>query len=124
MRRRRFDASGDVPHVPRRIDDPPDAIAPELIRRRDQNPRPGCHCPLDHGVRVVDINVDHHGRAAVRLGCTARKGWKLSVDHHHRLADRQCGMHHNSVWGRSARAFDGAERGLAEVDLRRSIEAH
>jgi hypothetical protein len=55
-----FDASGDIPHMPRRIDNPPDAITPELIRRRDQNPGTGEHRPLYHYVRVFDIKVDHH----------------------------------------------------------------
>jgi len=30
-----IDATGDVPHVPRRINNPADAIAPSLVARRD-----------------------------------------------------------------------------------------
>src|SRR5439155_26300714 len=76
-RRRLFDACRDGPDVPRRIDNPPGAIAPKLILHWKQNLRTGGHGPLDHGVHISDIDKDHHRRAAVRLWSTARQGGPL-----------------------------------------------
>lgn len=57
---RSFDVRGDLPHMPRRIDNPPDAIAPELVGHRNQNPRPSDHRPLDHRVHIFDEGADNN----------------------------------------------------------------
>src|SRR5258705_2169607 len=83
-----FDTGGDGPYMPGRIENPPGAIAPELVLDRKQDLRPGGHRPLYHRVHVFDIDVDHHRRAAVRQRPTARNGWPLPFDHDHGAADR------------------------------------
>jgi hypothetical protein len=75
-----FDASGDGPHVPRWIHNPPGMIAPELVLHWKHDLRPGGYRPLYHFVHVLDIDEDHDRRTAVRLRSTARKGWPLSLD--------------------------------------------
>src|SRR5262249_35481554 len=119
-----LDTSGDGPYVSRRIDNPPRTVAPELVLHGKQNPRPGGHRPLDHSIHVFDIDVDHHGRSAIRLRSTARKGWPLCFDDDHRTADRQQRMDHVPIRTWSAPQFHGAKRGLAEVDLSRNVAAH
>src|SRR5205823_2981281 len=78
-----FDARGDGPYVSRRIDNPPAAVAPELVLHWKQDPCPGGYRPFDHGVHVFDIGVDHHRGAAVRLRGTARKSRPFSLDYDH-----------------------------------------
>src|SRR6266404_7286463 len=119
-----FDARGDGPHMPRRIDNPPGAVAPELVLHREEDLRTSGHGPLDHFVHVFDIDIDHHRRAAVRLRSTARKGWPLSFDHDHSPADRKRSMCHGPVGTGSAHQFHGIKRGLAEVNFGRRVAAH
>src|SRR6185295_3810592 len=82
-----FDASGDGPHVPRRIHNPPGAITPELVLYRKHDLRSGGHRPLHHFVHILDIDKDDHWRTAVRLRSPALKGWPLSFDNDHCSAD-------------------------------------
>src|SRR5689334_8515193 len=74
-RRSLFDTSGDGPHVPRWIHNPPGAIAPELVLHWKHDLRPSGHRPLHHFVDLLDIDEDHDRRTAVRLRSAARKGW-------------------------------------------------
>src|SRR6266540_3565874 len=67
--RRLLDARRDRPHVPRRIHDPRGAVAPELIRQRHESPG-ACRYGALHGfVDVLDIDIEHHRRTAVRQWC-------------------------------------------------------
>jgi hypothetical protein len=96
-----FDASGDGPHVPRWIHNPPGMIAPELVLHWKHDLRPGGYRPLYHFVHVLDVDEDHDRRTAVRLRGTARKGWPLSFDDDHCPADRLQRMGNGSIWARS-----------------------
>src|SRR6266487_2778345 len=123
-RRSFFDASGDGPDVPRRIDNPPGAIAPQLVLHRNQDLRPRNHRALNHGVHVFDIDEDNHRRAPVWLWSAARKRWPLCFYDHHLSADRQQRMHYRPIRTRSSPKLHGAKRSLAKVNLSRNVMAH
>jgi hypothetical protein len=54
-----FNAAGNVPHMPGRIDDSRHSITPELIGKWSQNSRSRGKGALDDGVDIFEIKVDH-----------------------------------------------------------------
>jgi len=112
---------GNIPDMTRRINDPRDTIAPELIGCRDENSRSAGGCALEGGIHILDIDVDYDGGAAVGLWGPTGQCREFPVDHDHGRANPDGGMDYGAVRTGPAREFDGAERGLAEFDFSGSV---
>lgn len=78
---------GNIPDMTRRINDPRDTIAPELIGCRDENSRSAGGCALEGGIHILDIDVDYDGGAAVGLWGPTGQCREFPVDHDHGRAN-------------------------------------
>src|SRR5687768_7068599 len=122
--RRFFNAGGNDPDVSGWIHDPAGAITPELVLDGDKDPRAGSHGTLDYRIDVVNIDKDHHGRAAIsRRGPAIERG-PLRFDHDHRTANRDQRMRDCPIRPRSPDPLNGVKGGLAEVEFRTGVLAN
>src|SRR6185503_5414889 len=104
------------PHVPERILDGPRAIAVELILERPDDLRARLDRAREHGVGVVDVEVQLDGRAADRRGAERAEIRVLVGDHEYRAADVDLGVADLSARLGEAHRLAGAERLPVELD--------
>jgi hypothetical protein len=105
------------------IDDPSHAVAPNLIPHLSEKSRTGSLRPSHHAIDIFDIQVDHHGRAAILLRRAAPQLLGLSMQHHHRFADAQHRVQHDPILDPS-RQFNRPKDRLAERNLRCGVPTH
>ena len=104
--------------MPERVDDEAVPFAVELVLGRALEGGAEPHGPFDHGVDVLDVDVEKGGRTVETVG---RRGLGASVrrgvlDDDYRVADHNLGVGDRPVGPGKAHALSGAEHLGVEFD--------
>ncbi len=112
---------GQRPAMSERILEGSRAVAPEHVAERHLRLRAGVDGAFPCRIHIVEVDIETHRRAAVRLRALGVHPGHFVGEHDDRVADPDLGVHDAPARTRHTHGFGRSERFLIEVDRARGV---